>query len=423
MKQRVQPELKVRRQGDTHKLPLQKRIFRWFKDRVEFGAYRTATNRLTDHLVNSKSDNIIKLMKEVSYYLRGSERVSLYINRKDNGSTKIDISPHLSVTKSNTELVVDAIPYMNDGIKRLIESAISESSVLLVEGSEVTAFTLGNGKRGISPIDSFKSEYTQTIAIPLICSDKTEVYGCILVEGSGIKLRGSLFERSLMDFVRVISKVTYGLIEATLDHMTGLTSKVKFEKGVKEAVAFYLKSGVNSTLTRYDVDDFKSFNETYGHAQGDTVLQHISRALLRSARAAKNSRDIIGRVGGDEMGTLLFTDVHNARTVATRTQKRIGEAGLTLLKNGTLVNVTPTTSVGICDMETAKKVLEFEGTEITPENLTRKVDQLADTAAKSVKQNGKNGVATAVFDEATSTVKYISLKEQTLGTETLVRGT
>lgn len=79
------------------------------------------------------------------------------------------------------------------------------------------------------------------------------------------------------------------------DLLTGLFNKRSFEEEVKNAIA-NKKPGDVSVLFILDFDNFKHVNDNYGHQIGDEVLQAFGVILERAFR----TKDLIGRVGGDE---------------------------------------------------------------------------------------------------------------------------
>jgi diguanylate cyclase (GGDEF)-like protein len=65
-----------------------------------------------------------------------------------------------------------------------------------------------------------------------------------------------------------------------------------------------------------DLDDFKQVNDTYGHMLGDTVLVQTAKTIQKMFR----SKDIIGRIGGDEF-TVFMKDVPNKEIVNIRCEQ------------------------------------------------------------------------------------------------------
>ncbi|HKT98432.1 MAG TPA: GGDEF domain-containing protein [Paraburkholderia sp.] len=76
-----------------------------------------------------------------------------------------------------------------------------------------------------------------------------------------------------------------------------------------------------AALCVFDIDNFKAFNDTYGHSAGDQVLRAVARAVMRCLRAGD---DHLFRLGGDEFCVLLFTDsAAGALRVVQRMQRAV----------------------------------------------------------------------------------------------------
>jgi diguanylate cyclase (GGDEF)-like protein len=84
--------------------------------------------------------------------------------------------------------------------------------------------------------------------------------------------------------------------EAERDHLTGLLNRRAFDRDIRAAVERAERDDTALAVYFLDLDGFKNYNDTHGHAEGDVALQRIARALLAQVRDA----DQAYRFGGDE---------------------------------------------------------------------------------------------------------------------------
>lgn len=105
---------------------------------------------------------------------------------------------------------------------------------------------------------------------------------------------GSLMAYSLSVHQRIRSMALH-------DHLTGLANRHQFQLRGQDMFALARRSGCTLTLLNIDIDDFKSINDTYGHATGDAVLVYVANTLRGCCRES----DLLARVGGDEFVVLL----------------------------------------------------------------------------------------------------------------------
>ncbi len=92
--------------------------------------------------------------------------------------------------------------------------------------------------------------------------------------------------------------------EAYIDSLTQIPNRRYFEKRFLE-VLNEIKSGYRSaSLLISDVDNFKNFNDTFGHLAGDAVLKAVAQTLLWNIKPV----DLVARFGGDEF-VLIMQDV------------------------------------------------------------------------------------------------------------------
>ena len=74
-----------------------------------------------------------------------------------------------------------------------------------------------------------------------------------------------------------------------------------FAREVSRFVSFAARYGTPATLLYLDLNNFKTVNDTYGHAAGDAVLRHFASLMTRQIRES----DVLARLGGDEFGVIL----------------------------------------------------------------------------------------------------------------------
>lgn len=101
--------------------------------------------------------------------------------------------------------------------------------------------------------------------------------------------------------------------KATVDALTQINNRLGFDEELKRRLKG--QEDGKFTLVMVDVDDFKLFNDLYGHQIGDKVLKQVAREL----KEAVGSCGLVGRTGGDEFTiVLLGMDADDCQTVIQR---------------------------------------------------------------------------------------------------------
>ena len=103
--------------------------------------------------------------------------------------------------------------------------------------------------------------------------------------------------------------------QAHYDSLTGLANRALFREKADAALADAARARHNVAMLFIDLDDFKTVNDTMGHAAGDRLLEEVARRIDGSVRGG----DIAARLGGDEFAVLLRNAPDEAiRAVADR---------------------------------------------------------------------------------------------------------
>ena len=107
-----------------------------------------------------------------------------------------------------------------------------------------------------------------------------------------------LLEKETMDLkVTIVEKNR----EAMFDALTEIPNRLFYEKRIKEDIARWKRFDTPLSIAMWDVDKFKSINDTYGHSAGDKVLKAIAQILNKRIRET----DFLARYGGEEFVMLL----------------------------------------------------------------------------------------------------------------------
>jgi len=109
---------------------------------------------------------------------------------------------------------------------------------------------------------------------------------------------------------------------ANEDSLTGLFNHRYLHGRLEQEILRSERTGQPLAVSLFDLNNFKAFNDNYGHQAGDEVLRYIATILHQSLRAT----DIAGRYGGDEFLVILpQSDEHGAQLLLDRVRRRIEE--------------------------------------------------------------------------------------------------
>lgn len=234
----------------------------------------------------------------------------------------------------------------DEGISRTHAVVQEEGGEYFLSDAGSTNGTYANGKK----VDRY----------PLKEGDKIQI-------GASSVLKFTFHDDFDEDFQR-------NLYESALrDRLTGVFNRGYFNNRLDSDVAFALRHGKPLSLVLFDIDHFKSINDTLGHPAGDQILKAVADRVQGTTR----SEDIFARYGGEEFA-LICRDVDALR--ASRAAYRIMETvgGKVFEIDGHRVEVT--VSLGVADLGML--------VEPTADALV----EATDSALYVAKRNGRNRV-------------------------------
>lgn len=131
---------------------------------------------------------------------------------------------------------------------------------------------------------------------------------------------------------------------AETDFLLGIFNRRGFERELGRAIAYIKRYQTGGALIVLDVDRLKPVNDAFGHAAGDQVLKAIVATITHQIRAS----DVVGRLGGDEFGLLLWNlSETDARAKAASLEQAIDQ--LSFVFSGRTVTVGASAGIAILD--------------------------------------------------------------------------
>jgi diguanylate cyclase (GGDEF)-like protein len=187
--------------------------------------------------------------------------------------------------------------------------------------------------------------------------------------------------QSFLDLLRVRKKFEIerelkrqAELQAQTDCLTGLFNRRRFVESAAGELERATRFQRPLSLLMFDIDHFKSINDTWGHAIGDVVLQEVAHLIHDALRGA----DIFGRTGGEEFAAVLVeTEGNAACSVAQRLCATVADAEIAPPGAG---RIRVTVSIGLA---------QLNGRSISFDALLNE----ADRAMYAAKEAGRNRVA------------------------------
>jgi diguanylate cyclase (GGDEF)-like protein len=131
------------------------------------------------------------------------------------------------------------------------------------------------------------------------------------------------------------------LDQAILDPLTGVFNRRHMERCLSDAIERQRRNSAPTSLVLIDVDRFKTINDQFGHAKGDSVLKGIVSLIAKRSRKL----DLLFRIGGEEF-MLLLPDTKEPAAGVVAEQLRASVAELPLLDG-----LQVTLSIGVSELQ------------------------------------------------------------------------
>ena len=187
-------------------------------------------------------------------------------------------------------LLEEIVSLVDETDRRLLSDPVQQA---LTGGAAVNL-----GRRALLLARASGSERSIELSASPVRNSAREVMGAVVILHDVTEMRG------------LARQMSY---QATHDALTGLVNRREFERRLEEAIESGHRGDGQHVLCYLDLDRFKLVNDTSGHLAGDSMLREVAKLL----RDAVRDSDTVGRLGGDEFGTLLVgCPLEKARQIA-----------------------------------------------------------------------------------------------------------
>ena len=272
-----------------------------------------AVKKFNENLDKIEPENLWEYFADFCSELMHSERSSIlfYDEEAQKFTVKAALGRRAAVIRSENETLG----------KRVAEGVFESGSPLVVR--DLTA-------AGIEPAPAeWKYKTSSFISYPIVIDDRkigvlniTDRTGGDRFDDFDLEILNSIAPHFAVAYDRAALKHKAGEFEqlSVTDALTGLSNRRYLEARLEEEIKRSHRTGAPMSFLMIDVDEFKSYNDTFGHTEGDRALQIVARCLREVLRGA----DVAARYGGEEFSILLpQTTLSEAYLIAERVRQKI----------------------------------------------------------------------------------------------------
>ena len=301
------------------------------------------------------------------------------------------MAPHILIVDDDLSIRDAMHEYITlSGFEASVASSAEEALAVLAANAITVVITdiLLPGMDGLALTDRIKRSHMVDVIVMTGYSTEYSYEEAINKGASDFVFKPVRFEELVLRLKRVLNERRLNeertqMLEklkklSITDGLTKLFNSRHFYNQLKGEIERSNRYGYELSLLLLDIDNFKDFNDTYGHLEGDKVLVRMGRMI----NACLRRMDTAYRYGGEEF-TIVLPGTHGeeARTVAERLRSAVAAEDFSA---GKAVDVKITISIGVTQYRQGEAVADFV--------------QRADQAMYQSKQSGRNRVSCS-FEE------------------------
>ena len=286
----------------------------------------------------------------------------------DDTAIRESIQEYLTLIKFNAIAVAsaeDAIDYLE---KNTVDIVITDILMTGMDGFELTDFIKKNYNTEVIVITGYSAEYSYEEAISKGANDF--IFKPVRFEELNLRIKRVLRESNLAkDRIEMLEELK---TLAITDGLTKLYNSRHFYNQLELEIERLKRYKHPLSLLLLDIDDFKAYNDKYGHIEGDKVLMIIGKIIQSCLRTMDSGY----RYGGEEFTVLLpETNSKQAKLVATRIKNELSNNVIKANGDENIITV----SIGLTEYNYDEDIKNFI--------------KRADMAMYKSKEKGKNTIS------------------------------
>ncbi|WP_158965593.1 diguanylate cyclase [Paraglaciecola sp. L3A3] len=270
----------------------------------------------------------------------------------------------------NVEVARDGKTALQSIMLKDIDLVLSAVNTPIISGQELCAFVKNSQLTSHIPIMFLAEQPTR--------DQEDECLAMGAIDYIDKNVRPSILVSRVKNLMAMVAQQKKLAQVSCTDGLTGLANRMQLDTTLNQEWYAAVRGGHPFSALLIDIDNFKLFNDAFGHLEGDKCLKKVALLIAASKR---RERDFSARYGGEEFVLLLpFTDLAGAKTVAEDLLDKVRKQNIPSATGASHEIVT--ISIGAATFSPTEKTC-------TLSNATELLDK-ADTNLFKAKQAGRN---------------------------------
>ncbi len=143
--------------------------------------------------------------------------------------------------------------------------------------------------------------------------------------------------------------------DARTDRLMGIWNRATFDDYLQDLDGRMAQSGTLYAIALADIDNFKKFNDCYGHTKGDEALRSVAQTMRKALR----TQDLIARYGGEEIVVVCeATDETVAMAIGEKLRRSVSQLGISHRENADFGRVTISIGIALRDSDREERTVD-----------------------------------------------------------------